>query len=286
MNELFFKDLGVFYITNVCNLTCENCVTFSNRNFKGHFYWKDYKDKYIEWSKKITFDHINVFGGEPYTNPDLLTWVLELKKYWPNCKEYSISTNGTHLKNNIELSRKIIDENYFLDVCVHDPATRESIESDLENILSVYEISIIKENTTYHFFRNGRRVARLWNGYVFTKNAADRVVNNVTFFRRSDPIAAHTLCINSCEPNVVFVRGQLFKCHLTAISKDLTTQFQFDQYGTDLLKKYRPADPFDSDEDLKNFWDGLNNPIEQCQLCPERNSVAPIWPLAKTKTKY
>ena len=63
------------YITNVCNLNCDNCSHLNNFPFSGHQKWDDYKDMYAGWSK--IFDPARVFmvGGEPLSNPDFLKWV-------------------------------------------------------------------------------------------------------------------------------------------------------------------------------------------------------------------
>lgn len=283
MIKKYFRPQGVFHITNVCNLTCNNCDVYSNRNFKNHFYWKDYADMYIEWSKKIQLNEVNIFGGEPYTNPDLITWVESLKTHFKDVENFNISTNGTYLKHNIDLSREIITQGFWLDISIHDPSFRNEIEETLENILSVFNFKKYKTNTTITFEANGKKIARIWEATVFRSNSMYKIENKTTFFRRSDPIKAHTYCMSTCVPNVVFHRGKIFKCSFTSISQDLIAQFKIETQGADLLKKYKPADPFDTTENLDRFFRELDNHIDACQLCPEREIIAPIWPLAKKK---
>ena len=62
-----------FYITNVCNLNCDNCNRFNNFAFSGHYRWADYESSFKEWSKIIDFPEIAIIGGEPFANPDLKT---------------------------------------------------------------------------------------------------------------------------------------------------------------------------------------------------------------------
>ena len=52
-----------FYITNVCNLTCDKCRSFNNYDFKGHYEFD--REKMLQWSKRLTIDVIAILGGEP-----------------------------------------------------------------------------------------------------------------------------------------------------------------------------------------------------------------------------
>ena len=89
--------------------------------------------------------------------------------------------------------------------------------------------------------------------------------------------------MSTCVPNVVFHKGKIYKCSFTAISQDLMSQFQIEKRGIDLLKKYNSANPFDTGENLDRFFRELDNHIAACELCPEREIIAPIWPLATKK---
>jgi hypothetical protein len=61
------------------------------------------------------------------------------------------------------------------------------------------------------------------------------------------------------------------------------SQFKIETRGINLLKKYNSADPFDTTENLDRFFRELDNHIDACQLCPEKEIIVPIWPLAKKK---
>ena len=66
------------YITNVCNLTCEQCNRFNNFDFKGWQRWSDHADQYQQWAKLIDLKSITILGGEPLLNPDIVSWVRGL----------------------------------------------------------------------------------------------------------------------------------------------------------------------------------------------------------------
>ena len=285
MTRPFTIEQGVFYITNVCNLTCTYCETYNNRNFKGHYSWEDYKDHWIEWSNKLTIDFITIIGGEPFANPDLKNWVYGIKEYWPDCDNFNICTNGTFLKDNIELSREILDQNIWLDISIHDPATYNDIKESLEEILAIYNYTITIDNQKLSYWVAGREVARLYSAYVFHKNSQRYIRHGITYMHRSNPEKAHDLCIGKLGHCHFFVKGSLYKCYLTAVSQDLVSQFAIDDESHSLLKSYTAASAFDSYENIDLFLQTVRNPIKQCTLCPDYHSDVPIWPLSKKKLK-
>lgn len=83
-----------FYITNVCNLNCDNCSFLNNYPVKGHQRWADNEQHCINWSKRMQPVLIFILGGEPMTNPDFLKWIHGVAQIWPNA-EIRINTNGT-----------------------------------------------------------------------------------------------------------------------------------------------------------------------------------------------
>jgi organic radical activating enzyme len=282
----FHIEESVFYITNVCNLTCNNCETYNNRKFKGHFKWQDNQDDYYNWSRLVSFGLLNIHGGEPFTNPELLTWATELKKLWPNCKNYTVSSNGTLLKNNIELSRQIIDMGWTIDVTVHDPIQWNDIVEDSKNIVSSFNYDVNSDSKELRYIdkNTSRILISIIPEYYFYKSSNKYTRHGKIFMHRSDPNAAHRECISgSQDPCRFFVRGKLYKCPLTAISDDLIDQFAVEDEATSLLKKYKPATASMPIEELEDFFNNINNPISQCTLCPESHIRFPIYPLSNKK---
>lgn len=95
-----------FYITNVCNLNCEDCCYFNNYAFAGHQKWSDYEQEYEIWAQRLDPQKIYILGGEPLSNPDWLTWVHGVARLWPNAT-IKINTNGTLLAKQ---SKKVYEE--------------------------------------------------------------------------------------------------------------------------------------------------------------------------------
>jgi len=93
---MYKLDYAEFYITNVCNLNCENCNRFNNFNFSGHERWKSHCEEYQQWSKILDINRIGILGGEPMLNPDFLDWVEGVAELWPQA-DITVITNGTQL---------------------------------------------------------------------------------------------------------------------------------------------------------------------------------------------
>ena len=83
-----------FYITNVCNLTCRGCNRFNNYNFKGHQRWTEHAEAYEAWSKRLDLPRICIIGGEPTLNPDLESWVMNIRRLWPDAIDIFVGTTG------------------------------------------------------------------------------------------------------------------------------------------------------------------------------------------------
>lgn len=286
-NKIYNAEEAVFYITNVCNLTCRNCESFNNKIFKGYSCWEDHENDYKKWSRLLSINLLNIHGGEPFTNKDLYNWAYNLKKLWPDCKEYTISTNGTLLKRNIELSRKLLKLGYCLEVSVHDPKQYEYIEETVRTILSKCNYFVLKRSfeKTYKCKNFDHELIRISEDYYFNKSPAQYQKNGVIYMHRSDPERSHKMCDAGCDGSfIVLNQGKVFKCFLTSIAKDLINQFQIEKEAENILKQYKHADPNDDLETLKRFFSNVHNPIKQCTLCPENPMRFPIYPLIDKKT--
>lgn len=89
-------DYCEFYITNVCNLNCDNCNRFNNYAFSGHQDWNEYQSLYQQWAEILDIGRIAILGGEPMLNPGFMTWLTGVADLWPGV-EVKIITNGTQL---------------------------------------------------------------------------------------------------------------------------------------------------------------------------------------------
>lgn len=122
----------IFYITNVCDLNCDNCSYLNNYPVKGHQRWKDNEETCRQWAKKINPALITILGGEPMLNPDFLLWVKGLASIWPDTA-IRIITNGTQLDRWPDLYDILLDHQgrIILSISNHNEHTKNS---DIEKI--------------------------------------------------------------------------------------------------------------------------------------------------------
>jgi hypothetical protein len=121
-----------FYITNVCNLNCENCNRFNNFAFTGHQNWHAHADDYAQWADLIKFDTIGIIGGEPLLNPTFIDWLNGIAHLWPDSK-INVITNGTQLHRWPELYSAVekLKDQVTITVSIHGLNLKEKIYQDV-----------------------------------------------------------------------------------------------------------------------------------------------------------
>lgn len=91
--ELKRRNTLQIYITNRCNLKCEDCFAENATRDKKDMSLSEYR-KIITVLKEKGGNQINVLGGEPFLHPNLLE-ILEINKV--NDLKTTVYTNGTLL---------------------------------------------------------------------------------------------------------------------------------------------------------------------------------------------
>jgi len=283
-----------FYITNICNLSCRNCITFSNLDVKKDYKWCDYKDKNTKWASLIIPEKVCIIGGEPFLNSDILNWVSGIHSLWPEHKNMSIATNGTLFKKNHykDLAKKVLEKRIRLEVSVHHPDEYENILNSLLDILSDLSIPYIKEYTSvdvndreyilasgitsidmeesedetkYIHAIDGYTLFTLSRKYIFQNNAVATIKTNNIQLHNTDPIKTHKDC---CYKDFHYIfRGDLYKCHIPSVGRDLANDYIIDKRSLDLINNYIPCNPFNQKELILDFLSKIENPIPQCSVC-------------------
>ena len=129
-------EVAEFYITNVCNFNCTGCNRFNNYAFTGHQRWADYADVYAQWAEKLDLSRWTILGGEPFSNPDILSWVEGISNLWPN-KHGSLVTNGSYLVNDKGSLYDILKRkpNIVLDIGLHNENRKKPMIETVKNWL-------------------------------------------------------------------------------------------------------------------------------------------------------
>jgi hypothetical protein len=293
MNKKYWVEETDFYITNVCNLTCETCITYNDRKFKGYSKWEDYRQMYEDWAKILDVNMMVIIGGEPYSHPELLTWAQGIRRLWPDVESFAVCTNGTyfHLDENKKISRDLVDLGLWIDVSVHDPSHFSDVKFHLEDILSAYDYTTVPIKTTtlgrsflddgIEYQLDGRKIAELNQRWTLHTSSTKMEKDGMIYMHTSDPQTAHDNC--SAYRCHYFNKGKLYKCHVVAVGEDLTKQFNIDAASKEMLLDYRACTPYDDPEFIEQFTGTLLNVIPQCTLCPEKRLPKDVFPLVLKK---
>lgn len=297
---------AIFYITNVCNLTCNHCVTYSNLNFKGSYYWKDSSDKNHLWPALINPKKVSIYGGEPFLNPDLKNWVDGVCSLWPNHNNMVIATNGTLLSKNhyYDLARYIVSKNMRLEVSVHAPQDYDEIKNTLESILNDSKISYTKnfidsnfngrgyildeelagqelssydDTVEYHREHDYFTIATLHKKYIFQPNAIKFIdKKKIVLHDHPDPKEIHEqCCAKDCH---VILHGDLYKCGHVAVGQDLIKQFELPVDQAESIRSYVPCDPTKDKKEIYDFLINARSFIKQCSQCTYQNKLTKALP--------
>jgi hypothetical protein len=281
MNSL---DYCEFYITNVCNLSCEGCNRFNNFSFKGYQRWEDYSDIYRQWSKKIDLKSIAILGGEPLLNPTFMAWIKGLTDLWPRAY-FRIISNGYHL-NKVNGFYDFLKSNprCSLWIGLHNKQKKKFISNQLLSFLEGPCIVEFNNDNPYQEFliykdQNGVSV-RIEYNWWFHQGAL--IKNDLGLgLHNSDPIKAHDICnMKSCHH---FIKGKLYKCGVAALLPEFDQQntLSLSSEDRELMMSYRPLDIDSNDDILDKFIKELGKPIPQCRFCPESYQGKQIFAIEK-----
>ena len=288
MTDTRYKiDKGEFYITNVCNLNCDQCNRFNDYNFRGWQRWSDYADQYTRWSKLIDVKHLVILGGEPLLNPSILDWIQGLNHLWD--RTVQILTNGTqlnrvpglyeallwpnanpdHVKNWIGVSvHNINDMDYFLQ------QARQFLQEPIAEYRDKMQIDKWGNSTTYGADvalkdRNGVMVCFSLQD-SFYNAAVQKNSNGELTLYDNNPQEAHDNCGFVLWKNYHFIRGKLYKCGPSALFPEFDQQHPLAISNEDraLINSYKPFSVDQIEQQGIEILKNIDLMIPQCKFCP------------------
>jgi len=284
MQNKLYLDYVEFYITNVCNLTCEGCNRFNDRKFKGWQPWQQHAEVYKAWSKELHISNLSIMGGEPLLNPTFYEWVLGLRELWPNAK-IMIASNGTRLEKNQRLYDILKnDPKTSINVGIHNKLHKQEITDKVKNFLTEpFEYKF--DHTPYQeklIITDANQVSiRIGYEWWFHQGAITRNIDGKETLHQSDPNEAHAVC--HCKTCHHFDHGRLYKCGPVALFPEYDRQFglELDSKDRELMLDYRSLGIEDSAEFKQSFLGNLKNTIPQCRFCPSSYQGKQIFSLEK-----
>lgn len=283
MTDRILLDRLEFYITNVCNLTCNGCNRYNNYHFKGWQSWDEAEPILTEWTKKIDIRHPVILGGEPLLNPDIVKWINGLRKLWPDHSGVQVQSNGTRI-DKVKGLYKALDpgEGNWIGISIHSPNDKEEIFQRIRNVLKPPIIETADPDhpigSDYQFIDVGKRSIHAWMTDYFVDSNIIEQPNGRFGLYNSDPIKAHDNCAFRKFKNYHMIRGKIYKCGPAALMPEFDEQHHFDISDEDrvLLNSYQPLTVDEFDTRGAEFFRTIDDVIPQCKFCPELYDYKPI----------
>lgn len=283
MTQRYLFDRLEFYITNVCNLTCNGCNRYNNYKFSGFWPWEEAEPVLREWAKKIDVKHPVILGGEPLLHPDIVKWINGLREIFPNYSGVQVQSNGTRIDcvRGLEQALNPMHGNW-LGISLHNPDDREEIFTRVRNFMgpTVQETQNSTDpiGSDYQFINDKKLKIHAWMSNKFVQSNIIEQPNGGYTLYQSNPTVAHENCTFRRFKNYHIIRGKIYKCGPAALMPEFDQQYQFNISEEDrqLLNSYNALtlDNFDS---IGIEWlSNIDKEIAQCKFCPETYDYKPI----------
>lgn len=297
--KLHFPNKVEFYITNVCNYTCDNCNRFNNHKFTGWQRWSEYEETYRKWADLISLQAIVVMGGEPTLNPTVNEWVVNLNQIF-DC-DVQVLTNATRLSQTPGLYESMLVESpvrrarNHIGISLHNMDDFEPLRANIHAFLkgNIREFgthlgltappNVPDYNAFYSAVDENGVMVNMWVSNNFSTAAVQMNADGRFVLHNSDPVKSHSECGFVRYKSYHFIRGNIYKCGPAALLPEFDDQHQFDISEEDrkIVHSYQPL-TVDNFETYKDDWvKSLSNPIPQCKFCPENPRAAIITPTRK-----
>lgn len=283
------------YITNVCNLTCDQCNRFNNFDFKGWQRWSDYAEQYQRWAELIDLKAITIMGGEPLLNPTVVDWIHGLNDAFGI--DVQVLTNGTRLNSVKGLydalahARPRNGARNSIAISLHNLDDLAQLQSDIQGFLqgTVRETRYNLEQWgfDYQYSDQNGVLINVYFQNIFDTSAVQLTGDGRYVVYDNDPSAAHTGCTYVKFKSYHFIKGKLFKCGPAALFPEFDDQHKFDisNQDRDIMHSYTPLTVENFAEYKDEFLESLNNPIPQCKFCPVIKKAIKIAPIRKGSIK-
>jgi hypothetical protein len=239
------------HIAEQCNLNCVGCLHFSTLAPKQFLDVVKYENdcKRIAELSDGNIEYIELLGGEPLLNTQIIDIMKISRSYFPQCI-IRVATNGTLLK-------KQTDE--FWDCC-H--------ANNITITISVYPIKI-----DYDFIIDKAAMHNVWIDFRGDIKTMPSALQNCPLNRKlqwlklpiyingeQDPVKSNALCpLSTCYQ---LVEGKIYKCARTAFVKYFNSYFNTDLKVTEdcYIDIYKA-------KSMDEILDKLRKPIQFCRYC-------------------
>jgi len=244
-----------WHIAHACNLTCESCAHFSNHGHKGHITIDQLERWYSLWHKRIAPRDIQILGGEPLLNQDLLEILRLTRQMWdhPDLELIELNTNGFFLEKFPELPRVLKETNIKLMISQH--GNDAEYNTKLDTIKALTKQWVDEYQCDIEFFNSNTLWFKTYHGFG----------NNMLPFEDHDAEASWDSCVAG-QDCFQLLDGDIYKCaalaYLPLQQEKYTLSSKWDHYLT-----YQPLTADSTDQEVKEFFD--RKAESYCAMCPK-----------------
>jgi len=261
-------------ITQVCNLSCVGCSTYSDIPHKGYVSWIDGKNQIEPWLSRVKFDHFGLMGGEPLINPQIHQWLTGIRELMPNTT-VRFPTNGTLLLKHPDIVDLLADMgNVILKITVHiqDPQVEESIQY----VMNRFNWEPITEYGVSRFVTNKNFKFQINRPTTFYKTFQNDYATAEPY--NSTPKSAFEVCHQKECP--LLINGRIYKCSTSGLMPGVLARFKnpnINKWKQYLDNNHNGSVGINSsDDEIKRFISNIRKPHLTCAQCPNSESIVKI----------
>jgi len=200
-------------LTQVCNLSCAGCSTYSDYAHRGYADWSQTQRWLQQWLQLIRVEDIGFMGGEPMINPQVLTWLEGVRELLPNSR-IRFPTNGLLVERNWHVVEWLYrDGNAILKITNH---TDGAVLNLIDRLRSTYTWEPVREYGIDRWVTDTGLRLQINRPEQFTQTFQGTY--NTMLPWQSDPDQAYANCHQQTCP--MLWKERIYKCSTSALTQD------------------------------------------------------------------
>jgi len=260
-------------VTQVCNLTCQGCSTYSDLDHKGYIDWNDGRSQIEPWLERVSFDHFGLMGGEPLINPQIRDWLIGIRKLMPDTI-IRFPINGTLLHKHLDIVDLLAElGNVIFKITVH--ISDEQLEKSIKYVLNRYNWNPVHEYGIDRFVAHNNFKFQVNRPLTFYKTFQHDYPNATPY--NSLPENAFAVCHQKECP--LLIGGRIYKCSTSGLMGGVLNKFnnQTAAWEDYLDNANNGSIGLDSeDSSIEKFIANIRHPHSTCAQCPDSESLIKI----------
>ena len=255
-------------ITQVCNISCHGCTNYSDLPSAGYVTWQQGQQQLEPWLEILDIPDFGIIGGEPLINPEVVDWILGVRKLLPH-SQIRFTTNGLLLHKHPDLFRVFQDiGNCVFKITVHH--STDLLENYIQELSESQEWDwTVEHGITRRVNPQGVRF-QVNRPDVFLKTYRGEYANMLPHHNK--PEQAFDICIQQTCP--LLHDSKIYKCSTAGLLRD--TLNKLNNPNMDQWQPY--VDPGISVNsawpEIFEFVKNFGQPNKICAQCPSAQDVA------------